>query len=196
MNKLETYGIRGTAHKWLQSYLSHRNQFIVYNENKSTTLHIKSGVPQGSILGPLLFLLYVNDIANISPTVMPILFVDDTNLFVRGSNLADLFQSINSEMKILVKWIHANKLSLNISKTHYVVFRARDKKISTNTNVFIGQIKLKKIESTKFLGVILDEKLNWLNHIMYVKNKIAKSTGVLCKTRKYLNSETLVTLYN
>lgn len=152
----------------MQSHLSHRNQFAVYNENKSTNLDIKIDVPKGSILGPLLFLLYVNDIANISPTLMPILFADDTNLFVRGSNLAYLFQNFNSEMKTLVKWIHANDLSLNISKTHYMLFRARGKKISINMNVFIGQTKLKKVEFTKFLGVILDAKLNWLDHIMYV----------------------------
>ena len=196
LSKLETYGIRGTAHKWLKSYLSHRNQFVMYNENQSNTLHIKSGVPQGSILGPLLFLLYVNDIANLSPTVMPILFADDTNLFVRGSNIAELFHSINSELETLVKWIHANKLSLNIAKTHYIVFRTRGREININMNVYIDHIKLKRVESTKFLGIMLDGKLNWLNHIIFVKNKIAKSIGVLCKARKYLNCETLITLYN
>lgn len=107
----------------------------MYYESKSNTLHIKSGVPQGSILGPPSFLLYVNDITNLPSSVMPTLLADDTNLFVIGVNIAELFHHINSEMNTLVKWIHANKLSLNIAETHYAVFRTRGREININVNV-------------------------------------------------------------
>ena len=94
-------------------------------------------------------------------------------------------------------WIHANKLSLNISKTHYMIFRTRGKVDKTNSlNVYVDQVKLKNVETTSFLGVINDNRLSWSQHVNYIKNKIAKSIGILCKAKKFLYTTTLATLYN
>lgn len=196
LRKLEAYGIRGVAHNWLKSYLSNRQQYVTYNEYDSSLLTVECGVPQGSILGPLLFLLYVNDIVNASPTLLPMLFADDTNLFLSGNNLDNLLTSANAEMKNILDWVHANKLSLNINKTHYIVFRTRGKQVQSNLNIYLNDVKLEQVESTKFLGVFIDSKLSWQHHIKHIKSKIAKSIGIIGKAKKSLNTATLITLYN
>ena len=123
LDKLYLYGIRGTALDWITNYLSDRKQYVVYNNTKSDEKHITCGVPQGSILGPLLFLLYVNDICNVSDILFPILFADDTNIFLNGKNTDELVQCMNCELNKVVIWLAANKLSLNIKKTHFMIFR-------------------------------------------------------------------------
>ena len=122
LRKLFHYGIRGTAYNWFESYLSNRKQCVSYNGVKSSMKPIKCGVPQGSILGPLLFLIYINDLINVCKKSSPYLFADDTNLFVNGNNLEDMVNSLNHELHDISLWLKVNKLSLNIKKTHYMVF--------------------------------------------------------------------------
>ena len=121
--KLNTYGIRGIAHSWFKSYLSDRNQFVVFKSHYSQKLPIACGVPQGSILGPLLFLIYINDIVNTSSVLSYILFADDTNLFFSHKNLNTLKLTLNVELNKVTQWFKCNKLSLNLKKTNYMLFR-------------------------------------------------------------------------
>ena len=117
------YGIRGNILKWVESYLTNRSQFIMYDNIQSETRSINCGVPQGSILGPLLFIIYMNDICNVSELVYTIIYADDTSVIMSGNDLESLIQSVNSEL-----WLKANKLSLNVNKTYYLIFhRARIK---------------------------------------------------------------------
>jgi len=116
LKKLEFYGIRGLSNDLLKSYLTNRKQYVIYNNQKSNLEDIKLGVPQGSILGPLLFLLYVNNMTNISQYLMFLLFADDTNLIYSNANLEELFRVINSELEKLSDWFKANRLSLNVKK--------------------------------------------------------------------------------
>ena len=122
LQKLYHYGVRGCAHDWFTSYLSNRSQFVTYNGVKSNLNNVKCGVPQGSILGPLIFLLYINDLSFACKRTFPVLFADDSNLFLSGKNTDQVQQMINDELKDIVIWLRANKLSLNISKTHYMLF--------------------------------------------------------------------------
>ena len=134
LNKLEHYGIRGPALHWFKSYLSNRYQYVTIDESSSNKLLVTCGVPQGSILGPLLFLIYINDICNSSNFLRFILFADDTNLFYSANSLKDLEETINTELTHLSEWFKSNRLSLNIDKTCYILFHSNHKRAG-NCNI-------------------------------------------------------------
>ena len=193
LQKLYAYGIRGLAYNWIKSYISNRYQYVSFDNVCSDRELITCGVPQGSILGPLLFILYINDIAHVSDKLYSILFADDSNMFCTGNNINSLISLMNTEISKIIDWLHINKLSLNVEKSNYMIFSR--KHISTVRDVSINNCQLKRIYQTKFLGVFIDWKLSWTYHINYVKNKISKSIGILCKARKILKSASLITLY-
>ena len=128
IEKLEHYGIRGIALEWFKNYLTNRSQIVKYNNILSTKQTILCGVPQGSVLGPLLFLLYINDIHRSSKLLSFFLFADDTNIFYSNSNIHTLTKTVNEELKNVSDWLKANKLSLHIKKTRSLIFKTRNKK--------------------------------------------------------------------
>ena len=158
LKKMHAYGIRGNILDWFKKYLNNREQFTSINKTHSDKKNISCGIPQGSVLGPLLFLIYINDLPNVSKKLYSILFADDTWQI----------------------WFASNKLTLNIEKSHYVIFhRARLKQ--SNINITLSNISLERVTFTKFLGVIIDEKLSFTRHISYIKNKISKAMGIIIK---------------
>ena len=130
LQKLENYGIRGIALSWITSYLNNRKQFVQFNNVNSSENIIKCGIPQGSILGPLLFILYINDISNASNLLRFILFADDTNVYYSGKNTSDVNNVLNQEMEKVSDWLIANQLSINLKKTNYVIFKPRQKRLN------------------------------------------------------------------
>ena len=129
LTKLNYYGIRGTPLKWFQTYLNNRSQFVSINGIQSKTSKLSTGVPQGSILGPLLFLIYINDFNECIKHATTYHFADDTNLLEVNSSLKKMNKNINQDLASLVKWLRANKISLNTSKTELVIFKSKHKKI-------------------------------------------------------------------
>ena len=152
---MNTYGIRGIAHSCFKSYLSDRNQFVVFKSHYSQKLPIACGVPQGSILGPLLFLIYINDIVNTSSLLSYILFADDTNLFFSHKNLNTLKLTLNVELNKVTQWFKCNKLSLNLKKTNYMLFRTVHTQENIHVDTRIDNEPLVKKDNTKFLGIFL-----------------------------------------
>jgi hypothetical protein len=195
LQKLEHYGIRGVALDWFKSYLENRKQCVDINGTLSDLCHLSCGVPQGSILGPILFLLYINDLSRVSHYLFSLLFADDSNMFASGTDPNELIKNTNIEIEKIMNWLHTNKLTLNIGKTHFMIFKNSKKKINLTEKLMIQGHEIELVKSTKFLGIILDSDLSWCNHINFIKNKVSKNIGILCRARKILKLETLVTLY-
>ena len=194
-DKLEHYGIRGLPLQWIKSYFTNRTQFVQFNEHRSSPSAVCCGVPQGSILGPLFFLLYINDICNVSQLVETILFADDTNIFFSHKDPQYVIDSLNNELEKLSDWFQANKLSLNTEKTKFMVFKPRQKKFCLDIKLFINNKCIEQVKETVFLGVILDENLSWKSHFSHIANKISKSIGVISKASFCLPLESPRTLY-
>ena len=194
--KLKFYGIRGTALDWFESYLSNRMQYVEYNGVQSSKQRISCGVPQGSILGPILFLLYINDLASVSEKLFAILFADDSNMFLTGKNPNDLVTIMNEEIKHVTDWLTVNKLSLNLKKTHYIIFHKQRAKFSISEELIIGGMKIEMKSCTKFLGVMIDKCLTFKDHINYIIGKISRGLGILYRCKRFFNHKTLLTLYN
>ena len=198
LKKLDHYAVKGRNLLWLKSYLNNHRQFIRYNNSNMSFANISCGVPQGSMLGPLLFLLYINVLPNASPVLDPIMHADDTNLFYSNNDIETLFSTVNIELEEISEWFKANKLSLNIKKTNYTLFHknsTKDNLPSKSTNLKIVNSVLKRQTSINFLGVMLDENILWKEHIKTLENKLSKNIGLLCKAKQLLDNEALKSIY-
>jgi hypothetical protein len=195
LHKLSHYGVRGKAFDWFRSYLSNRQQCTEFRSAISSTLDIVCGVPQGSILGPLLFLLYMNDVVQCSSLAKPVLFADDTNLIIDHLHLHELIARVNSELQIIAKWFITNKLSLNVEKTKFIIFRSKTRPLPTVPNLTINNQPIENVSEIKFLGVFIDEYLNWTFHIKSKTAIISKNLAVMNRVKNLIPESTRKTLY-
>ena len=197
LSKLDHYGIRGKWLSWIRSYLTNRQQFVDMDGVKSSLSPITVGVPQGSILGPLLFLIYINDLPSALDKLVPVMFADDTNLVLRGKHLPEVVATLNCELENLNDFFKANKLKLNADKTKLVCFRKKGHPFEKeDLSVVLDGIKLDCEKNTTFLGITLDEHLTWQDHCDKVANKMARNTGVLNRIKKLVPTTSLLTIYN
>ena len=200
LSKLKYYGLDNNSLQWFESYLSNRHQYVEIDNVRSGIKPLLTGVPQGSILGPLLFIIYMNDINLVSKKFEAILYADDTSL----SSIIKLFRngntsmSINNELLLIYDWLNANKLSLNISKTKYMVFRYPQRSASTipDLNIYINEHRVEKVSTFDFLGLTINETLTWKDHIHKTCSKISKVIGIMSRCKKFLPSSVLLKIYN
>ena len=184
ISKHEHYRIRGLPLHLFQNYLEKRTQFVEINKKSSNVLPINHGVPQGSLLGPFLFLIYVNDLNGIVNFSKIHHFADDTNVLYTSNSLKDINRKINCDLKSIGEWLKANKISLSSGKRELVLFRSKDKKITENMNFRISGQKINMISETRYLGLILNEHLTFKYHLQ--KLKLNRANCLLSKIRYYV----------
>lgn len=196
LNKLEHYGIRGMAQQWLSNYLQDRTQYVLYEGYQSAHKTIRCGVPQGSILGPLLFLIYINDLPRTADESNFILFADDSNVFFTDKSIEKLQRKVNKELEVISTWFKANKLSLNLAKTCFILFRGcRKPAPQESLEIRMDKKEIVQTDSTKFLGVYVDKHLGWNEHISHISKKLAKNISVLSRIKHCLTKPVLRQLY-
>ena len=181
LQKLQYYGIRGHVLDWFTSFLNGRKQCVSLQSTNSDFITISNGVPQGSVLGPLLFLIYINDIAEVSSTLTFFLFADDTSVFFSHKNQNDLENILNTELEKLSDWLTANKLSLNVGKSNVLLFRPKNAKNELKSKLTINGEKLEEKFFAKYLGILIDNKLTFNNQTDHIKKKLIKSNCLLAK---------------
>ena len=196
--KLEHYGFRGIVLEWFKNYLSNRKQYVSYNSCKSQLEDIVCGVLQGSILGPLLFILYVNDITGTSNVLDFILFADDTTILYSHENIESQISVVNAELEEVSNWFKTNKLSVNASKTNYMILgtsHMTSVKAQQHFNVILDDTVLDRVKCTKFLGVLIDENLTWKCHIDCVSKTLSRNIDIMNKLKYFIPGRILYSLY-
>ena len=172
LSKLCHYDICGLANKWFESYLANRKQFVSINGFESSTSSITCGVPQGSVLGPLLFLIYINDLHVAIKHLKVHHFAADTNLLMINKSLKRSNKLLNNDLKNLTNWLNANKISLNVPKTELIIFKAKRKPLDFNMKIKLNGKRLYPTDSVRYLGVETDSKLNWNSHVNSIATKL------------------------
>ena len=184
---MKFYGITGSTGKLMESYLRQRYQRVVINNNWSSWKEVQHGVPQGSIHGPLLFLIYINDLSkNISDKSIPILFADDTSFILTSYETSELRRKANEVFNIINKWFYSNSLMLNYTKTYFLQFQA---KANNGNNIHMLHINetIATVKSIKFLGLTVNTILNWKNHISDVKTRLNKACYAIRSTKPFMS---------
>jgi hypothetical protein len=199
IRKLKYYGFSTNSVNLVKDYLSNRRQYVEYDEINSHELNITTGVPQGSVLGPLFFIIYLNDLNKVNSSFTPIIYADDTTLLASlnqfHSDTNSLSVNINSELSKYSTWLKLNKLSLNCNKTSAMIFHMPNKNVEY-PEIFINNVAIKYVKEFNYLGILLNENLSWYSHVNYISKKTSKAVFVLNKLKHFLPQSILFTIYS
>lgn len=187
------YGIRGTIHSWFKDYLTDRHQQVIIDDVKSSLKSPTLGVPQGSVLGPILFLIYINDISNTVTNSKTILFADDMTLYLIGPSPDQLITSANIELSNLYQWCLSNRLTINTDKTYFMLFTCKSH--PTLPQLLINGNPVNQTNKLKFLGVTYDDSLTFKYHINNLTLKISRLIALLYQIKDFMPSDVLKCFY-
>ena len=186
-------GFRGSILQWITSYLTNRKQFVTIGDTSSPLLDISMGVPQGSTLGPLLFILYINDMSNSLSCLKTIHFADDSTLHLAMNKNENIALRVNTELAIINTWLISNKLFLNIDKTKYMIFSLKDK--PPDLRLEIGNSLIQRTNVQKFLGIYIDDRLTFRDHVNKICAKMSQRVGIMRRLRVFLPRDILKQLF-
>ena len=198
LDKIANYGIKGTAHRWLESYLSNRTQCCCVNGKLSSPSIMKTGIPQGSGLGPLLFLIYINDLPKcLNAGTKPDMFADDTQIATSSDDIKVITETLNRDLINVANWLSANKLTLNNSKTEYMIIGSKKRlsQVTADPAISVGNLEIKRVEMTKSLGLMIDESLDWTAQVEHISKKVTSGLAILRRLRDTVEFNTLITIY-
>ena len=198
--KLLHYGVNGREFSWFRSYLSGRKQFCRVNGIDSEIGDLETGVPQGSCLGPLLFLIYINDLPQAVQDSVVSMYADDTNLCYKSADIIQLYETINKDLSKLDTWLKGNKLTLNVGKTKAMLVTTSQKRKmlkaqNVELNLNIRNIELELLQTVKYLGLQIDSSLNWKEQVLAIFKKVSRAVGFLKYAKSFLPKDSLMTLY-
>ena len=194
LDKLQYYGICDKENNVFNNYLTGRYQYVEYNGAQSSTQLITTGVPQGSVLGPLLFLIYINDLPQVCNIFDMLMYADDTTLYC-NINQNSSEDAINNELKNITEWLSSNKLSLNAKKTKFMIFHTIQRKVNY-PSLQINGIELERVSQFNFLGLILNSQLTWIHHMNHISKKISRVIGIMYRLKHIYPQTVLLMLYN
>lgn len=188
---MRKYGIKGKEYKWFVSYLHDRKQRTRVNQTLSDAIEVELGVPQGSVLGTLLFLFYINDMADDLEYAKLALFADDALLYIAAETVDECVRRMNMDLAKLAEWLKSNKLKLNAEKTKVMSINCE-----IGADIVIDGEIIEQVDEIKYLGVVIDRELNFKSHINYISKKIAKKVGFLSRIRKRISTLSAIKIYN
>jgi hypothetical protein len=195
IKKMKEIGVNGTVLEWFTSYLTNRKQKVKYCDNFSKSILVENGVPQGTVLGPVLFIIYINDIIKHVKHCKIKLFADDTMIYVSGRDVCDMMNKINEDLNNIYKYLCNHKLSVNENKCKFIIIKNEYNVSGDNVNIEINNVKLERVQQIKYLGVIIDSKLKFHSYAPYLQNKMSKKAFFLSRISKNLSSYTKLVLY-
>ena len=194
LKKLNYYGIRGIVLEWFRDYLTNRTQTVRLGNHYSTPKHIQYGVPQGSVLGPILFLLYINDLPYIFNNFKTILFADDSTLYLTGHDSTNMIHNANNDLNIFYEWCICNRLTVNLQKTYYMFFT--NKPVKSLPPLFFHYSIIKRTTQHTLLGIIIDESLTFKPHISYLCLRLSRLISLIYHVKNIMPNDVLKILYN